>query len=436
MQMKISGDRLTGTVHIPSSKSHVHRLLMAAAFATTPCDIAISSWSEDIEVTKNCLNALGSQITYDEKNSLLHVIPMDIDHITPINKVETDIFCRESGSTLRFLLPVIGALGVTCRVDGAGRLPERPIGILLDEMKAHGVEFSADTLPLTLQNQMSGGRFSLAGNVSSQFITGLLFALSLLKVDSEIVLTSPLESKTYVDMTIEVMELFGISVEVTETGYKIKGGQLYTAPQKIVAEGDWSSACFWVVGGCCVKNSNILLTGISENSVQGDKKIIELMRKMGGNITKEGDGLRCQYTDSMQGIDIDVSQIPDAVPILATAGALAKGTMHMHEAARVRIKESDRLLAMKEGLAALAVTVSDTEDTLTVTGSTVASEATNVVELDGFADHRIVMSLAIATVGLGRESMISTAEAIGKSYPRFFEDFRALGGVADVIDVR
>lgn len=426
MDIRVEKSRLNGEIMLPSSKSHVHRLLIAAAFANVPTKIHINSWSIDIEVTKECLCALGCQIIHDQINQTLVVTPLNLKEA---HKIDALIQCRESGSTLRFFLPILGALGATCKVEGMGRLPERPIDILVDEMKEHGCTFVEEKLPLTVKGQMTGGTFSIAGNVSSQFITGLLFALPLLKENSEIYLTSPLESKSYIDMTLQVLKSFYVDIQETETGYKIKGNQTFISPRTIFAEGDWSGAAFWVVAGAGVRDSNLLLKGLKKESTQGDKEIVALLQKMGGNVREEGDDIRCSYAP-LKGIDIDASNIPDLVPILCVAGALAEGRTHIYNAGRVRIKESDRLQAMKEGLQRIGVEVLDTEDTITIIGSkTLANQA----DISGFADHRIVMSFAIAAAGLGVSAKIHGTEAIGKSYPQFFTHFIANGGVANVI---
>lgn len=426
MSVFIEKSNFNGDIYLPSSKSHVHRLLMGASLADGETEIFLSSWSIDIETTKECMENLGSEIIHNkEKNSLL---------VKPRKNVEkTTLQCRESGSTLRFLLPLVSALGVTTTIKGEGRLPERPIDVLVSQMKEHGCKFENETLPLTVSGKMTGGKFTFAGNISSQFITGLLFALPLLEEDSEIILTSPLQSKSYVDMTIQVLETYGIKVVETENSYKIKGNQKFKAVETIYAEGDWSGADFWVVAGCCVPNSNIFLKGLLRNSTQGDKEVVDLMEKMGGKISWENDGVRCSSGESLKGIEIDVSQIPDALPILAVAGALAQGETRLYNAGRVRIKESDRILAMATGLKKMGIEVIEKEDELIVKGGKISVDN---VEIDGFNDHRIVMAFAVALAGFGEKGEITDSHAISKSYPRFFEDFNELGGISNVITNR
>lgn len=428
MNVVVEKSNFKGEIFLPSSKSHVHRLLMGASLADGDTEIFLNSWSIDIETTKECMENLGSEIIHDkDKNSLL---------VKPRKNVEkTTLQCRESGSTLRFLLPLVSALGVETTIKGEGRLPERPIDVLVSQMKEHGCEFENETLPLTVKNKMTGGKFTFAGNISSQFITGLLFALPLLDTDSEIILTSPLESKSYVDMTIQVLETYGIEVLETENSYKVKGNQKYKAVSKIYAEGDWSGADFWVVAGCAVEGSDIFLKGLLKNSTQGDKEVVDLMEKMGGNISWENDGVRCSHSGSLNGIEIDMSQIPDALPILAVAGAMAKGETRLYNAGRVRIKESDRIMAMADGLKKMGVEVVEKEDELIIKGG--FTNDVKRVEIDGYNDHRIVMAFAVALGGMsenGVKSEITDRHAIGKSYPRFFEDFAKLGGNVNVND--
>ncbi|MCQ2438065.1 MAG: 3-phosphoshikimate 1-carboxyvinyltransferase, partial [Clostridia bacterium] len=312
----------------------------------------------------------------------------------------------ESGSTLRFLLPVAAALGKTARFTGEGRLPMRPNDILTDALRAHSVECDASLLPINISGQLRGGTYEIAGNVSSQYITGLLMSLPLCGEDSDIILTTKLESAPYVVMTIEVLKQFGIRIDVHENGWHIPGGQKYHSPESTVAEGDWSSAAFWVTANNI--GSKIELTGILDDSSQGDKAIVPFLEQLGG--------------------DIDVSETPDLVPTLAVGAAMYNGITRFVGAGRLRIKESDRLTAVKNMLTALGGRAEDTEDTLTVFGGTPLHGGT----VDGCNDHRIVMAAAIAATVASGETVITDAQAVSKSYPAFFDHFNAMGGHADV----
>ncbi len=420
MNIKIGKSTLKGNIKVISSKSDAHRLLIAAALADQPTKILLEGWNNDIEATKNCLEALGCKII---KNA-------GAIEVTPLWTAQTkDIVldCGESGSTLRFLLPVVAALGKQAIVEGQGRLPERPIGVLLEELRKHGCLVKEDALPLEMSGEIHGGIFTLPGNISSQFITGMLFALPLLPEDSEIRLTSKMESKGYVDMTLETLQAFGIEIEEWEWGFSIKGGQTYRSPKEISAEGDWSGAAFWVVAGGI--DGDITCTGLRKASCQGDKEIVSIMARFGAKIEWKENGVKVSGGE-LKGITIDAAQIPDLVPILCTAAALAEGKTVIYNAGRLRIKESDRLKAMAEGLQRLGVSVTEQTDSILIEGGNTIPAGE--VVLDSYEDHRIVMALAIAAAALGVEAVIEGAEAVSKSYPTFFAEFIRLGGAADV----
>ena len=420
MNIKIGKSILKGNIKVISSKSDAHRLLIGAALADKPTKIFLEGWSNDIEATKNCLETLGCKVIRD--NDGVQIAPLWDEQADDIV-----LDCVESGSTLRFLLPIVAALGKHAILEGQGRLPERPINVLLDELRAHGSLVKENNLPLVMAGQIRGGVYTLPGNISSQFITGLLFALPLLKEDSEIRLTTKLESRGYVDMTLDTLKLFQIEIEEKDWGFQIKGGQTYRSPLEVSAEGDWSGAAFWVVAGGI--GGDITCTGLRKNSCQGDKEIVDLMEQFGAKVNwKENEVTVCG--SSLKGITIDAAQIPDLVPALCTAAALAEGTTIIYNAGRLRMKESDRLKAMAEGLQKLGVRVTEQQESIKIEGGSVHPEGE--VILDSYDDHRIVMSLAIAAAALGVEAVIERAEAVSKSYPTFFAEFTRLGGAADV----
>ncbi|WP_312061423.1 3-phosphoshikimate 1-carboxyvinyltransferase [Anaerotignum sp.] len=420
MNIKIGKSILKGNIKVISSKSDAHRLLIGAALADKPTKIFLEGWSNDIEATKNCLETLGCKVILD--NDGVQIAPLWDEQADDIV-----LDCVESGSTLRFLLPIVAALGKHAILEGQGRLPERPIDVLLEELRAHGSLVKENNLPLVMAGQIRGGVYTLPGNISSQFITGLLFALPLLKEDSEIRLTTKLESRGYVDMTLDTLKLFQIEIEEKDWGFHIKGGQTYRSPLEVSAEGDWSGAAFWVVAGGI--GGDITCTGLRKNSCQGDKEIVDLMEQFGAKVSwKENEVTVCG--SSLKGITIDAAQIPDLVPALCTAAALAEGTTIIYNAGRLRMKESDRLKAMAEGLQKLGVRVTEQQESIKIEGGSVHPEGE--VILDSYDDHRIVMSLAIAAAALGVEAVIERAEAVSKSYPTFFAEFTRLGGAADV----
>ncbi len=388
---------LKGSVEIPSSKSYAHRLLIAAALSDESTEVGMNALNEDILATASCLEALGSKLKRTQSGYLVH----------PISRQDSaELFCGESGSTLRFMLPVAAALGTKCTFTGAGRLPERPNAPLINALNAHGAFADSDHLPLHLSGKLTGGRYLLPGNISSQYITGLMLALPLCDSDSEIVLTTPLESASYIAITLETLRPFGIRIDSTESGWRIPGGQHYRSPGRIDAEGDWSSAAFWFAGNHL--GSEIECRGLNPNSVQGDRRIVDQLNALGG--------------------EIDVSDTPDLVPALSVAAARYPGVTRITGAARLRLKESDRLHAVSEMLARMGAEVSELQDGLIISGGDTLSGAV----IDGYNDHRIVMAAAIAATAANAPITISDAQAVRKSYPAFFETFNALGGQAYV----
>lgn len=422
MNVKIGKSPLhKGQVRIISSKSDGHRSLIAAALAEEESVLFVDGWSDDLEATVRCLEGLGAEI-YKEPSGI-EVVPI------PGNlEKEAVLDCGESGSTLRFLLPVAAALGRHTIFDGKGRLPERPIGVLLEELAKHGCTVNSDKLPLELEGKLQAGVYTLPGNISSQFITGLLFALPLLEGDSEIVLTTAVESRGYIDMTLKTLKIFGVAVEETENGWKIPGGQTFEGPRMRFTEGDWSNAAFWLTAGA-IKGS-IGCQGLDMESAQGDRAIVSLLEEFGAE-TKMILNQITVTNKEMKGIRIDASQIPDLVPILCIAGAAAEGTTEITNAGRLRMKESDRLAVMAECLQKVGVEVEEREDGLVITGGCNPPEGEIII--DSHNDHRIVMAMAIAAVSLGVDITIEHADAVNKSYPSFFAELTKLGGVVDVL---
>lgn len=422
VNMRIGRGHLRGTVQMISSKSDVHRLMIAAALANGPTEIFLNGRSEDIDATITCLQALGAQFTCEEHRIVVH----------PITEEHADfavLDCGESGSTLRFLLSVAGALGRNALWEGRGRLPQRPIGILTDLLRGHGCKMTGAHLPLEMSGQLTGGTYSLPGNVSSQFITGLLFALPLLEEDSDIRLTTELESMGYIAMTLHTLERFGIVVERTANGFHVPGRQRYHSPGTLQADGDWSNAAFWLAAGAM--GGSVTCSGLQMQTAQGDQAILELLRRFGAQIEIEGDAVTVCHA-SLKACEIDAAQIPDLVPVLCMVAAVAEGTTEIHHAGRLRIKESDRLAAMADCLHRFGIRVEELSEGLRIHGGKWKSESSEV-QIDAYGDHRIVMAAAIGAVALEREVMITGAEAVAKSYPTFFAEFTRLGGDADVL---
>ncbi len=572
MDIKITPRKLSGTVRAIASKSEAHRLLVCAALGNRVCEVRVAETNEDIEATARALTALGAKLAPAAGGGWF-VTPVwmaqggplgaddDIDdHFgagcaagrglagtapeaadgraerggareagreaedagPEIRRRPVVVDCGESGSTLRFLAPVAAALGVTAEFVGSGRLPERPMRILCDALRAHGCAVDGNLVPFTVSGVLRPGVFEVAGDVSSQYITGLLFALPLLGGDSEIRLTSPLESAGYVEMTLAALRAFGVSVAETECGWRAPGGQTYRAPLTVAAGGDWSNAAFWLtafaLGGCGA------MTGLDPNAVQGDRAAAALLGRMGAAVRWDGgrlcvdgglggsetaqralggdgcvsDGGRACGAGSDSGgtgaaaradgsadalgypaqrgigagddgpagpapqepggpprsggsapqarcggacldvalppgeadglLTLDMRDIPDLVPILAVAACGRRGRTALTGCGRLRLKESDRIASVRDMLRALGGRVAVVGDDILVDGT--GSLAGGTVDARG--DHRIAMAAAASSI-CENHVIIKGAQAVNKSYPAFFDDFRALGGTADVL---
>ncbi len=421
MKIKIKPSVLNGKIKAISSKSQVHRMLIAAALADGETAIFFDSTGEDIDATVDCLTALGAKI--EKGNGCLKV--------TPIKEapLKATLDCRESGSTLRFLLPVAGALGVNACFTGSGRLPSRPIMPLRREMENAGVSFSEPwKFPIEISGKLEPGAYQLKGDVSSQFVTGLLFALPLLDGDSTLRLIPPVESRPYINMTLEVLNFFGIKIEEKDNSFFIKGAQKYRSPETLTAEGDWSNAAFFLTAGALA--GSVTVTGLNPTSLQGDRKITELLEQMGADVSVL-DGEVTVSRNKLKAISIDAADIPDLVPVLSVANAAAdEGLCVISNAQRLKMKESDRLASVSECLNNIGNVNAQTDDGIVIW----TYERLTGGEVFSFNDHRIVMAMAIASAACEGDITIRNAEAVSKSYPDFFEDFKLLGGKADVID--
>jgi 3-phosphoshikimate 1-carboxyvinyltransferase len=279
MKVEIQPAALTGVVPAIASKSDAHRHLICAAFADRPTELLLNTSSEDIETTASCLRALGAGIVSSEGALLVDPVQGSV--------TEALLDCAESGSTLRFMLPVAASCCEQVHLTGRGRLPERPLGELVSVLRENGVELSSDKLPISTRGRLKSGRFALPGNISSQYITGLLLALPLLEGASEIVLTTNLESTDYVNITLKVLEQYGIAVEQTDCGFRVPGGQSYRSPGTARIEGDWSNAAFFLAAGAL--GAPVSVAGLSPDSPQGDRRIVDLLRLFGAEITQDSD---------------------------------------------------------------------------------------------------------------------------------------------------
>lgn len=405
MNIQISPRKLKGTVSVPSSKSMVHRAVICAALASGISHLTGIDESKDIEATLQIIQAFGAHV---RKNGF------DIIMSGIVSPQPTAIAnCCESGSTLRFLIPVAAALGIRTEFRGQGRLPKRPITPYIRELSQKGVTFSYDnTMPFLIQGKLQSGVFHLEGDISSQFITGLLLALPLLDGDSQIIMTSPLQSKPYADMTIDCMRKFGVNVtETPEGNYLIPGNQSYQAADLHI-EGDFSQAAFFYVANYL--GNNIALENIPEHSMQGDRRIVEIIQEMR---TKKANGENAAF-------HVDATDIPDLVPILAVLGTFGDDVSIITGAERLRIKESDRLTATSQLINTLGGNVIVHEDGLEIHPVSILQGGI----VDSFADHRIAMCAAIAATCCEEPVTILGAECVEKSYPAFYQVYQDLGG--------
>ena len=422
MKLKITPHPLAGRVEAVVSKSDVHRAMIGAALCDRPTVLKVGTTNQDIEATASCLRALGAQIEA-LPDGCCRILPVGSGAVGPL------LDCRESGSTLRFLLPLLPALGYGATVTGTGRLPQRPLSPLREELEAHGVVIEGKGLPLHISGRLLPGCYCLPGNVSSQYITGLLFALPLLPEDSSIRLTSPLESAGYVEMTLQTLSRFGVAVHQRENGWDIPGGQKYRSPGQLACEGDWSNAAFFLAAGALGKEGKpVAVAGLNAASVPGDRAIVSLLRQFGARVEERPDKAVSVGRQRLSGIEINAADIPDLVPILAVCGCAAQGSTRIFNAARLRLKESDRLHTVAAALQALGGKVQELPDGLLIEGGSLRGG-----RVDCANDHRIVMSMAVAACLCRETVVLDGAEACRKSYPTFFDDYQSLGGKTDVL---
>lgn len=420
MKLRLLPSKLSGTVPAPPSKSCMHRALICAAAADKPTKIICNSFSKDTEATMACLSALGAR--FEHMEGAVTVYPIDRNENSNVPSI---LDCNESGSTLRFMLPFAAALGKKCTLTGAERLGQRPLLPLCDALSKHGVtvQYGDSFLPCNIEGTLSGGIYEIPGDISSQFITGILFALGV--IGGEIRTTTPLKSGPYIDITTDIQKKFGINIEKTENGYIVPPGQKYTSPGEIEIEGDCSNAAFWLVAGAIGSQDAITCTKLREDTLQGDGKIIDILRDMGADISRDGDKVTVRKSN-LKAVQLDCSDIPDIVPILCVAATAAEGTTVFKNIERLRAKESDRVETTAAMLRTLGGKITFDETTISVTGSELTGGTVTSAN-----DHRIAMSAAVASLRCSGSVTIDVAEAVSKSYPDFYEKFTMLGGKCD-----
>lgn len=405
----------TGEVHIPASKSQAHRMLLCAAMGENEVTLRCRGLSKDILATVACLKALGASV--DAEGVVLHLRPVS----APPSGLCL-LPCGESGSTLRFLLPLVGALGASAVFEREGRLPERPIEPLGRELCRNGMDIRSDGARLSCSGQLRPGAFSLPGNISSQYISALLMTLPLLEGESTLHIEDALESAAYVAMTEEVLRLGGVRTEKTGYGYRIPGGQRCRFAPELSVEGDYSNAAFFLCAGA-LSERGIRVTGLDPQSRQGDRAIVPLLEEMGAQVASDGSSVTVKRA-ALHGITIDASPIPDLIPVLSVVAAAASGETRVIHAQRLRLKESDRLHSTTQMLRALGAEAEELPDGLVIRGGRTLAGGT----VDACGDHRIAMSAAVAG-GICRGAVtICGSECVQKSYPDFWTDFQQLKG--------
>ena len=415
--------RLSGCVRAPVSKSDAHRKLIFAYLAGKPASVEVGEAGDDVERTCSCLSKLGVNVRREGALAFLEpALPGECPCLD----------AGESGSTLRFLLPVVCSRFPRARFTGGERLRKRPLLDLLNAMRENGVSFSADTLPLETRGTLRLGIFRLPGNVSSQYVSGLLMALPGLNGDSEIRLNTPLESRAYVRMTLRAMRAFGLNARETPNGYFVPGNQRAVIPGdgfEIASEGDWSNAAFWLAAGALKPGNEITVTGLFADSAQGDKEILNILEAAGASVSvrkglaEEESRVTVCAPSSPLPARADVSGIPDLASPLTALFAFAQGESELLNAARLRFKESDRLSGLAELVSSLGGRAFAGDDCLTVLGGGLDGGV-----FDACGDHRLAMAAVIAASASARGASVVGAEAVNKSYPGFFRDFARLGG--------
>lgn len=422
--VKIRPSKLKGRLNIPASKSLCHRAVIAGCLSEGQSRLDNILFSDDIVATSENMEKLGAKIEKIGKDGL------KVEGSFPINLKDVEMDCKESGSTLRFLIPISLVKSSKVTFTGRGKLVSRPLDPYYEIFDLQEINYKTKegNLPLKIDGKLQAGDFEVPGDISSQFISGLLFSLPLLEGDSKIKIKGELESKGYVDLTIDVLNSFGIEIEnIDYEEFKIKGSQKYT-PRDYTVEGDFSQAAFWLVGG--ILGQEIKSRDLNPDSLQGDKTIVDLIKRMGGDISLEKGEFVTKESET-HGITIDVSECPDIVPVLTVLAALSKGETRIVNAARLRIKESDRLKAISTELNKLGADVKEVGDSLVINGK----ETLKGGQVESWNDHRIAMALAIASIKCREEVVIRGSEAVNKSYPHFWEDFKTLGGRLDEFDM-
>ena len=423
MNVKIKPNEIKGKMKSIPSKSLLHRAIILSGIAKDREIILeqVNTISEDIEATLTCIEKLGAK-TKVEGDSIR------ITSLGNIKKSKVELHCKESGTTLRLLLPLVSTFSKEATVDCSEGLRKRPIRELIETLEESGLYFKEKGFPINISGNVTTDFFKISGDISSQYVSGLLLLSSLLDQRSSIYLTTKLESRAYVNITIKVLRDFGIIVNELEEGvFEIYGGRdKILPPKEYHIEGDWSNAAFFLVGGCL--GDSIKMSGLNLESSQGDKKIVQILKKAGAILTCSDDFISSNRSH-LNSFEVDFSETPDLFPILSVVAALSKGQSILKGGERLKLKESNRIESTFQMLKSLGADVKKREDGLIIQGKEILDGGI----VNSFNDHRIVMSVTMASIRCKEPVSIVNAGAVKKSYPNFFEDFKKVGGIFDVI---
>jgi len=412
--MTFSKSNLKGEIDAPSSKSYTHRAIIAASLARGKSKITNITYSDDIYATINAVKAMGAKVETHDNYCY-------VEGVKKVKKIADIVHCNESGSTLRFMIPIFSLSNKKFSITGTPSLMRRPLTIYEDIFSEENMQFTLQKNIIEIKGSLQPKTYKIDGTISSQFLTGLMYALPLLEGDSTIKIVNHLESKSYLNITIDLLEEFGIIIKEIDDGYFIKGNQSYHAKDYAV-EGDYSQAAFFLVGG--QMNGAIIINNLEHDSPQGDKVIIDIIKDMKGRVIYSEDGLISEKTKTI-GTIIDISDCPDLGPILSLLASVSKGVTKIVNIERLRLKESDRVQSTVQTLKKLGVDIEVSGNEIIIQGST---KLLGGVTLDSHNDHRIAMMVAIASLVSTNPITLTNPYAINKSYPNFYKDYQKLGG--------
>ncbi len=415
MLAQIKPAALSGKVIVPPSKSAAHRALIAAALSDGECAVYCPSISDDITATVRSLSAFGADINHKDGTF----------YVSPIKNIPVSAYadCGESGSTLRFLMPVAAALGINTVFKMSGRLPDRPMNPIVDLLRQNGVNVThPERDKWQINGKLKSGEFCLLADISSQFISGMLFALPL--TGGSLKLVGSMQSAGYINMTVDTLKSFGVKYEFKDSVFTLLAPNGYVSPKKITVEGDWSNAAFFLVAGA-FSESGITVCGLNAESLQGDREIINILRQLGAKVEIKGESVTVKKgVFTRKPVIVNAENTPDIIPVTALAASVLAGKTVIKNAGRLRLKECDRLSATAELLSALGADIKIEDDGFIINGS---KTGLNGGRVNGCGDHRMVMTAAVAAAVCKSPVTVSSAEAVAKSYLDFFDVLQSVG---------